>query len=255
VTLYIQAKGAGPDLVLIHGWAMHGGVWDGVGEDLARDFRLHIVDLPGHGRSDLEGDLSLDGMARAVAEQVSANAVICGWSLGAQVALRIAGTVPERVSKLVLVAATPCFVRRSGWEFGVERSVLEAFAADLDRDYEGTLRRFLALQARGGDAARALMARLRATLFDRGRPTLPILQSGLRILLESDIRADMAAVQQRALLIHGENDMLAPAGAGRWLVSSLPRARLALIPHCAHAPFLSHPILFTQLVREFLRDG
>ncbi|HNK33080.1 MAG TPA: pimeloyl-[acyl-carrier protein] methyl ester esterase, partial [Plasticicumulans sp.] len=26
--LYCQSWGSGPDLVLLHGWGMHGGVWD-----------------------------------------------------------------------------------------------------------------------------------------------------------------------------------------------------------------------------------
>jgi pimeloyl-[acyl-carrier protein] methyl ester esterase len=253
MAIHVESIGAGPDLVLFHGWAMHGGVWDGVRGDLARDFRLHIVDLPGHGLSDSAGALTLDGMVRAVAGHVPEDAVICGWSLGGQIALRLARTAPQRVSKLMLVATTPCFVQRGDWAFGVERSVLEAFAADLERDYEGTLRRFLSLQARGSDAARALIVRLRAGLFDRGRPAIDTLRSGLRVLLESDIRARVGEVEQAALVIHGERDMLAPAGAGRWLAANLPRSRFALIPHSGHAPFLSHPALFVEIVREFLR--
>ena len=43
--------GGSPDLVLLHGWAMHSGVWRGVRDRLAEHFRLHLVDLPGHGLS------------------------------------------------------------------------------------------------------------------------------------------------------------------------------------------------------------
>jgi pimeloyl-[acyl-carrier protein] methyl ester esterase len=51
MSLHIESEGAGPDLVLLHGWAMHGGIWRDVREQLARHFRLHLVDLPGHGFS------------------------------------------------------------------------------------------------------------------------------------------------------------------------------------------------------------
>ena len=52
MSLHVEYEGAGPDLVLLHGWAMHSGIWRDVRERLARHFRLHLVDLPGHGRSD-----------------------------------------------------------------------------------------------------------------------------------------------------------------------------------------------------------
>src|SRR3546814_7929519 len=41
----------GPDLVLIHGWAMHAGIFAPLRDELATRYRLHLVDLPGHGHS------------------------------------------------------------------------------------------------------------------------------------------------------------------------------------------------------------
>ena len=39
---------AGHDLVLLHGWGTNAGVWDELASSLARDFRVHAVDLPGY---------------------------------------------------------------------------------------------------------------------------------------------------------------------------------------------------------------
>ncbi|PIQ13165.1 MAG: pimeloyl-[acyl-carrier protein] methyl ester esterase, partial [Hydrogenophilales bacterium CG18_big_fil_WC_8_21_14_2_50_58_12] len=47
MSMHIEIVGSGPYLALLHGWGMHGGVWDGVRDALAQRFRLHIVDLPG----------------------------------------------------------------------------------------------------------------------------------------------------------------------------------------------------------------
>ncbi|MEZ5623317.1 MAG: alpha/beta fold hydrolase [Nitrosomonas sp.] len=49
--MHCEILGNGPDLVLLHGWAMHGGVWRGVREQLAMKYRVHLFDLPGHGLS------------------------------------------------------------------------------------------------------------------------------------------------------------------------------------------------------------
>ncbi|HRA24442.1 MAG TPA: alpha/beta fold hydrolase, partial [Usitatibacteraceae bacterium] len=51
MALHVELAGQGPDLVLLHGWGLHGGVWQGLARELAPAFRLHLVDLPGHGHS------------------------------------------------------------------------------------------------------------------------------------------------------------------------------------------------------------
>jgi len=253
--LHVERTGAGPDLVLIHGWGLHGGVWDGLGNELARDFTLHVADLPGHGRSSMRLPYTLDDLARDLLDSMPQTASLCGWSLGAQVAMRAALLAPQQVRKLALVSATPCFVRRPDWPWGMDREVLEGFATDLRQDYEGTLRRFLSLQARGGDAAHALTASLRARLFERGQPDAGALEAGLAVLLDSDLRAMVPLLGQPALLVHGEQDMLANVGAARWMAQRMPRARLVTMPHSAHAPFLCQPALFARTLREFLLDG
>src|SRR5690606_39660985 len=47
--VHIETTGQGPDLVLVHGWAMHAGVFSALAGRLAGRYTLHLVDLPGHG--------------------------------------------------------------------------------------------------------------------------------------------------------------------------------------------------------------
>jgi pimeloyl-[acyl-carrier protein] methyl ester esterase len=49
--LHVEVVGDGPPLVLLHGWAMHGGVFAPLVDALRGRYALHLVDLPGHGRS------------------------------------------------------------------------------------------------------------------------------------------------------------------------------------------------------------
>src|SRR3546814_1101663 len=49
--LYIEETGEGPPLVLLHGWAMHGGVFALLVERLRERYRLYVVDLPGDRKS------------------------------------------------------------------------------------------------------------------------------------------------------------------------------------------------------------
>ena len=65
--LHVETRGEGPDLVLLHGWALHGGIWGPWLDELAMQARLHVIDLPGHGRTEWPaGVRDLQGLARAV---------------------------------------------------------------------------------------------------------------------------------------------------------------------------------------------
>ena len=250
--LHIEASGAGADLVLLHGWGMHGGVWAGVVPALAQRYRVHVVDLPGYGDSTAIAPYTLDTLAQQLADALPSRFHLCGWSLGGQIALTLAATYPSRVQRLVTVGCNPCFVNRADWSLGVAPTVLQLFADGLAHDYAGTLKRFLALQAQGDAAARAVLGQLRALLFARGQPTEAVLKDGLAILLHADLRANLAGITQAALVIHGEHDTLAPLAAGQWLADALPYARLHAVAGASHAPFLSHSADFTAALTDFL---
>lgn len=254
MSLHIEIAGKGPDLALLHGWGMHGGVWDGVRDALAQRFRLHIVDLPGYGTSPTSEPYTLEHLACAVTAALPEKIRVCGWSLGGQVALEMALLFPDQIKRLVLTASTPCFTVREGWPWAVPHEVLREFAATLETDYEGTLKRFLALQVRGGDEMKIVLKRLRDILFTRGRPDVQTLRAGLKILLESDLRDRAAMIKTPTLLLHGGRDLLTPAGAAHWLAEQMPEAHLEVLPGTAHAPFLSHPVEFTEIVTGFLND-
>ena len=81
-----------------------------------------------------------------------------------------------------------------------------------------------------------------------------MLQAGLRMLLNTDLRQEMRKVKQPALLLHGQKDGLVPVTAALWLKQHLARARLEVFEDCAHAPFLSRGGKFVKLVSEFLDE-
>ena len=252
MTLHIESTGDGPDLVLLHGWGLHSGVWDGVRGDLANCFRVHLVDLPGYGQSAACTPYVPAELARSVAKAVPQAVCVCGWSLGAQVALRWALDFPGQVKRLVLVAATPCFVRAAGWPSGIEAQVLREFAADLEREVRTALTRFVSLQTRGAKDARRQSAWLRKRLF--AAASLEVLQAGLQMLLDTDLRQEMREVKQPALLLHGKRDELVPLRSAHWLKRHLARAKLEVFEDCAHAPFLAQDGKFVKLVSEFLGE-
>jgi pimeloyl-[acyl-carrier protein] methyl ester esterase len=250
--MYVESYGEGAPLLLIHGWGMHGGIWGNMVDQLSRDFRVICVDLPGNGASEALDDFGLDQLVATLSGQFDEPLAVCGWSLGGQVAMRWAALHPQQVSKLVLLASTPCFVQRADWPHALATEVLQEFSAALLENHAQTLRRFLALQVRGSDDERELLASLRSRLFSRGEPDLAALRGGLEILRATDLRASLPQLQQPALVIAGERDMLTPLAASQYMAQALPAARLVEVAGAAHAPFLSHPELVVDQMVEFL---
>jgi pimeloyl-[acyl-carrier protein] methyl ester esterase len=250
---YRGVGGSGEPLLLIHGWAMHGGMWRSVAEKLAEHYHVLAVDLPGHGRSEAMGSADLDAVVNELSAQFSGPLNVCGWSLGGQVALRWAMLHPQQVQRLILVASTPCFARREGWNHAMSMELLLEFGAALQQHYALTLKRFLALQMRGGEQERGLLAELSDTLFSCGEPDLEALQAGLEILRNCDLRSALPLITQPALIVAGERDALVSMEASLYMAQQLPFAELVSIQGAAHAPFLSHPDEFVRVMIDFVR--
>ncbi len=252
MSLHVETTGQGPDLALLHGWGMHGGVWRNVCDVLAARFRLHLIDLPGMGYSEPCEPYTLEHLACEVAACLPEQVVLGGWSLGGEVAMRLALDFPRSVRCLILIGSTPCFVNTADWQYGVAPEVFGEFAAQVAADYHPSMGRFLGLQAFGGESSRAQMRELREQFASRPEPSPQALQQALDILLETDLRDQVTHLDLPVQIIHGSRDTLAPVAAAHWMAAHLPQATLNVIPGASHAPFLSHPTAFVEAISGFL---
>lgn len=247
--MHIEATGNGADLVLIHGWAMHAGIFAPLTRHLTRNFRVHLVDLPGHGKSTDGNACDPVACASALATALP-RAVWVGWSLGGLIALHAALEHKDQVRGIVEIAASPRFVLAEDWPHGVPADVFAQFGAGLQRDYRGTIERFLALEALGSDHAQAELRELRAHVFERGEPSMAALQDGLRVLDTTDLRARLPQLGMPSLWLAGRRDRLVPAGAMRWAAAQSPQGRFVEYSS-GHAPFIGHAEAMAAAIAEF----
>lgn len=257
MTLHVESVGAGAPLVLLHGWALHGGIFAPLLPELSMRYRVHVIDLPGHGHSAPLLPYTLDSVTDALMQAIDgidgadAPLAILGWSFGGMLAQRLAARFPSRVAQLVLVCTTPRFANGDGWAHGVAPRVLQQFADELRVAQDATLRRFLALQMLNVPHARATLARMRVLLDARPRANAAAIDGALAILATADLRGAAATLAAPALVVSGGRDALAPAAAGAWLAAAMPDATLATIAEAAHVPFLSHPVEFSAALARF----
>ena len=98
-----------PLLMLVHGGRDHARSWDWVAEELREDWHVVAFDHRGHGDSDWvsDGNYNVQDMVYDLAQLVHQlgddEVTIVSHSMGGNVALRYAGTFPDKVRKIVAI--------------------------------------------------------------------------------------------------------------------------------------------------------
>lgn len=253
MSLHVETHGSGPiPLVMLHGWAMHGGIFGPLIDALREHCTMHVVDLPGHGFSRGCGlPLEPHACARAIAD-ATPPAIWLGWSLGGSIALAAALDFPQQVRALAMLCATPRFVSDSDWPQGRDPSLVRQLATDLETDYHATIERFLALEVMGSPDPRSELRKLREEVFARGEPDLRVLQEGIRVLDDTDLRSELPRLPPaRSWWSAGRLDRLVHPSAMQWSAQA-SQGEFHLIQHAGHAPFLSHAPAVAQTLLPWL---
>lgn len=250
-SLFWQTTGTGDrDLVLLHGWGLNTEVWSYIIPRLAPHFRLHLVDLPGYGRSRGYAALTLEEMAEEVASQAPHGALWLGWSLGGLVATTVASRRPHAVAGLVTVASSPRFCDDGDWA-GIRPEVLEVFAHELRQDFTRTVSRFLGLQTLGTASARQDTRWLKSVVLAHPPPATEVLTGGLALLRTSDVRKALDQLDVPLLRLYGYLDGLVPRKVVPLVDELSPTSQSIVFAGAAHAPFISHPATFCQALCDF----
>ena len=249
---HVETTGSGPDLILLHGWGLHSGAWADILPTLAARWRVHAIDLPGHGHSAHVEAGTFDDATERLAPLVPKGATVCGWSLGGLIAQNLARRHPDRVARLALVATTPCFAARPGWPHGMKAPALKTFTEGLETDRDTALKRFVALNALHGPQSREAVRTFTARLAERGAPSDRALAITLGWLRDVDLREQTRGLEVPASIVHGGRDMVVPVGAAKWFRQFMPNATLHEIPRAAHMPFYSHRAEFLAALEELV---
>ncbi|MCU7938478.1 MAG: alpha/beta fold hydrolase [gamma proteobacterium symbiont of Bathyaustriella thionipta] len=253
-------------ILFIHGWGMNSGVWQDIVEHLTRENTqissqqlIRSVDLPGYGHSvnysidELGGQYSSHTLAKSLEPLLAGKqTTVIAWSMGGLAAIELLANKGLNISQLILVSSTPRFVQAQDWPDAVEAKVFEAFSKSLMNDNHATLKHFLAIQALGSRTAREDIKTLQKQLFLRGEPDSDALKSGLNILLTEDKRAQLQGITDTPItLISGMKDTLV-AHQGQKQLAEQKNIALISIPRAGHAPFISHPEEFKQIIQNII---
>jgi len=250
--MHIKKIGQGKDLVLIHGWGMHSGIWEPIIDKFSNEYTLHLVDIPGMGKSHVIDPYDLNHLVEVISESLPTSFDILGWSLGGLITLKMSLMYPEKIHRMVLVGGTPCFINQIDWNHGVDIRDFNDFANKLFKNYKSTMINFYTLQLMHSKNSKLLIKKLKQIDEAENPPDVKSLQLGLDILLKNDLRDDINKIDHQTLLIVGDMDRLTPKSASMWLESHMKKGQLKVIEGASHIPFLSHPDEFFRHLDRFL---
>lgn len=237
-------KGSGPTLVFLHGAGDNAGAWAKVAPPFAKQYRLVLADLPGHGASAPRGGplkmrTVIDG-TEEVLSRLPPPLLLVGNSLGGWLAMLYAQHHPERVQRLVLV----------------DGGATRGNRPDLARI----------------PAGREDTRKMWQSVVDAGTPTPPdfVLDDIARSLRHGPVgrlvaagdmeryvmrEAELPSVVVPVDLVWGESDRLVNLEYARQLESGLPAARLTTLAHCGHVPQNECPRAFAAALEKILAQA
>lgn len=250
--------GAESEIVLLHGWGMHGGVWGDFQKQLSANSKTHTVDLPGYGFSnEIQSDFSFEALTDAVEDYLNSNikqkATIVAWSLSGLIALNLLNRKNSKINKVVFIASTPCFTQKNDWQHGLEQTVFDDFACELEADYKKTLQRFLSLQTRGSDIANKDLRELKNKLAERGEPNIEALKQGLNILSKQDLRTRKQYIVP-ALVLLGDKDTLVPVSIKFEFEKMFANVEIKILEKVGHAPFITQALKCSERIKKFINE-
>jgi len=247
----IITRGQGPDLVLLHGWGMHSGIWGRIADVLATEFRVNLVDLPGHGvNARIPLSRNLNDVAGSIMAELP-SAIWVGWSLGGLVTLAAALEQPEKVQKMVMVAATPSFSKRPDWDCGADKQSQQDFSDGLENDFAGTLNQFC-LKTFGASWLEDSLHRLGVSSIIDNVPSKQVLHTGLYLLYHNNLLTRIRSCKVPSLFLGGSRDRTVRPGSLSQAAALMPAASAVVIPGAGHAPFISHEEKFLDITLGFL---
>jgi len=250
--------GAGPPVVLVHGFASSLYTWKDVLPALVPSHEVIALDLPGFGGSARPVDLSFEELPAAVVGLMDRlgidRAALVGNSMGGGVVAVLAGSRPERVSALVLVDAAG-FDLEPEDQPGMVRLMMSPLGSVLD-DLPGQRRAVEAtLSQVFHDDGLVTEERVTEYLDGVSRPgTFAAMRSlGRSLGNQTTVVQDaLPGIEAKTLVVWGREDRWIPLKDADLFVAAIPNAEKVVFDSCGHMPQEEKPKELGPLLREFL---
>lgn len=263
VQLYYEDVGAGPPVLLIHGFGASTYTWRYITPELARDHRVIAVDLKGFGQSDKPFDErysvfdQADLLAQFIEEHDLRDLTVVGHSYGGGIALLLAleanQRLGNRIAKLVLLDTiaypqnVPVFFRMLSTPLISHLGV---------RMVPPSVQTRVALQIAYLDNSKIEDSEVEvyAAPLKTAAGKHAIIHSARQIMPEDleQISERYESIELPTLILWCDHDRIVPIDVGLKLRRTLPNSSLKLVRDCGHMPQEEQPEQTLKLLKGFI---
>ena len=222
------------NIIFIHGWASGPYVWLRQASHFNNKCKVHTPRLEGDGA----------GITDFIIKNKLDDICLVGWSLGGMISMQAAAQLKGKVSRLVLIGAPAQFT---------QKAVMGKIYNKMEKDFQGTLEWFYKFCFSSNERSRNEFSHIIKLVGDFIEPLdKEEVLTGLKILMEMDVRHILDKITMPALIIQGGQDRVCPPEAAQFLARRLKNAKVKLFETAGHAPFLTHPEEVNLLIEEFI---
>lgn len=241
----------GPAIIFVHGVGSTAQVWDPQVEAFSSRYRCLAVELRGNGAAENDPDpatITREGFVEdvlAVADAALAEKFhFVGCSLGGVVGFELWRRVPHSIASLTIVGS---FAKYPNAQASVEAIIAAVREA-------GDLRSFAQARAARVVPPNAPPERLRDTVEQMARKSVPSYIASTKATWTGDFRADLPRIDVPTLVVCGELDPVAPPALSEEIAAGIAGAQLAVIPGAGHVTNADAPEAFNEVLARFLRS-
>ncbi|MGD9127258.1 MAG: alpha/beta hydrolase [Planctomycetia bacterium] len=248
-------KGAGPVVLLVHGFPMDHSLWENQVQALKDRYRVIVPDLPGFGQSELlsNKELSISLMADALVELLEALGItepvtLAGLSMGGYVVMDFMRCYADRVERLALFDTRPNIDTPEGIQ-NREQTAQRALSEGIEPIIEGMIPKLFSPVSleRKSELVEQMRQKMLATLPNT------IAAASLAMAARADSTELLAQLKIPTLVMVGEHDIPSPPEVMQQMADSIANATFVQVPAAGHLTPLEQPEIVNKSLLQFLK--
>ena len=241
-----KATGAGPVILILHGWGASSNSWSKVQDILAgKGYRVICPDFPGFGKSKApEKPWDVSDYAQWVIEFIQSQNIdkfsLIAHSFGGRVAVKLSAKYPQKIESLIFCSSAgikhePDLQTKGIYE--ITRLGNKVFAQKFLSNFKDKAKNVLYFFLRRKDYARA-----------KG-----VMRKTLQRVLKEDLLSYLSKIRTKTLIIWGEDDKYVPIKDAHTFKEKIEGSKLEILLGAGHSPHFERPGRLAEIIFNFLK--
>ncbi|VAX76855.1 alpha/beta fold hydrolase [Buchnera aphidicola] len=240
-------------IILLHGWGLSCEIWRKIVPLLKEHFTLHLIDLPGFGKSINCPIMNFKKLSLFLLKNIKYKVIWLGWSIGGLFAHYLSFKYPEHTIAVIYITSSPCFIKKKNWP-GVTIKILKEIKKNMLSNYKKFIIEFIKLHAIIDKKKKHFYSQKNYSIAKKyPNPNKKAIEIGYKWLIQIDQRKKKLKKNIPTLRIYGEFDNLVSFDTCKAIEKLWKKNNFFIIPGARHAPFLSHPDVLCYMIKKFIK--